>query len=58
MVYTIFADYIFPCKWLSVRLQQKLLCVLEILFLGTFDKKKKKLYMTLVETSCHNLILN
>lgn len=35
--------YIFPCKWLSVSItgfKGKLLCVLEILFLGTFDKKK------------------
>ena len=36
------------------RLQKKLLCVLEILFLGTFDKKMSCTDM--LESSCHNLI--
>lgn len=51
-VYTIFADYIFPCKWFVCQhygLQKKWLCVLEIVFLGTFDK-----IATVHDTSRHN----
>lgn len=58
-VYTIFADYIFACKWLSVSItgfKRNYFVCLRFFFLVHLIKKKE-LYMTLLETSCHNLLL-
>lgn len=60
MVYTIFADYIFPCKWLSVSItgfKRNYFVYLRFFFLVHLIKKEA-LYMTLLETSRHNLTLN